>query len=136
MAIPRYTGKELTRFLRALAMEAESLADDGTVVTKAHSLAQLLWRKALGYKAVEKTRHGVAEEVDHPPESWAIQLIYDRLEGKVAPVTTEEGGRLTTSERVSDLAKTRLNNLAVAGVTTVAPMKPPKLPRKKSDGNS
>lgn len=129
MALPRYTGKELTKFLRQLAVDVESSADDGTPQTKAECLARLLWQKALGYKAQEMRGEGASRamtEVYHPPESWAIQMIYERLEGKVANSAPEDGTRTTAAERISDLSRQRIN--AMAGGVPAEPKKlPPKL---------
>lgn len=133
MALPRYTGKELTKFLRQLAMEAESSADDGTVQTKAEMLSRLLWKKALGYTAMElrgEAANRVMAEVYHPPESWAIQMIYERLEGKVANAATDDAGKLTAAERVSELSRNRINALAGGGLPGATKPTPPKLPKK------
>lgn len=131
MARLRIHGKELTRHLRDLAAEAETLADSGDVVTKAEALARLLWRKALGYKETIRNREGTLVETDHLPESWAIQLIYERIEGKAVPTTTEDAGKVTAAEKVSELSRNRIN--ALAGVAVGEPSKPtpPKLPRKE-----
>lgn len=134
MALPRYTGKELTKFLRQLAMEAESSADDGTPQTKAEMLSRLLWKKALGYTAMElrgEAANRVMAEVYHPPESWAIQMIYERLEGKVANAAADEAGKLSAADRVSELARNRINALAGGGLPSeVRKPAPPKLPKK------
>jgi hypothetical protein len=132
MALPRYSSKELTKHLRALAMEAESLADSGETITKAEALSRLLWKKALGYTAMEMRGEAdkrVMTEVYHPPESWAIQMIYERLEGKVPQSAVDDAGKTTAAERVSDLARTRINMLAGAPVTPDGKPAPPKPPR-------
>jgi len=128
----RYTGKELSKHLRELAIEAETVTDSGDVITKAEALARLIWKKALGGPALVQTPEGL-KEVINLPESWAIQLIYDRLEGKVAQSLPEEVGKRSAAEKVGELARSRLNELV--GVTA-APVKktlPPKLPRKESN---
>lgn len=126
MSLPRFTGKELTKHLRTLAMEAETLSDDGTLITKAEALARALWKKALGFTETVVRDKG-PEEVIHTPEAWAIQLIYERLEGKVANAAVDDGGKISAAERVSELSRNRIN--AYAGAT--APVKaPPKLPKK------
>jgi len=135
MALPRYTGKELTKYLRQLAMEAESVADSGETITKAEALARLLWKKALGYSQMEW--RGEADkrqmvEVYHPPESWAIQMIYERLEGKTPQATVDEAGKLTAAERVSELSKTRINALAGVSSSSTGKPTPPKLSRLPS----
>lgn len=131
MALPRYSGKELTKHLRLLAMEAEGLAPSGEPETKAETLARLLWKKALGYSEVRLTESG-SKEITCPPESWAIQLIYERLEGKVANSAPEEAGKISAAERVSDLARSRINGLVTSVVSIAAKPLPPKLPKKDS----
>lgn len=135
MASPRYSGKELTKFLRQLAMEAEGFSPSGDVMTKAEKLAQILWKKALGSKEMVSTEAGM-REVTNAPEAWAIQMIYERLEGKVGPTAVEEGGKVTAAEKVSELARDRINSV-LSGATVTATMKPPPLKRKgKTDGNA
>lgn len=135
MALPKYTGKELTKHLRLLAMEAESVSDEGETITKAEALARLLWKKALGF-AEMVMKEGSPKEVKNPPEAWAIQLIYERLEGKVANTAPEEAGKITAAEKVSELARSRINNVLVgAAIPAVKPL-PPKLPRKEKHGDS
>lgn len=136
MGLPRYSGKELTKFLRQLAMEADDLSPDGATITKAEKLAQILWKKALGFKEMV-VADGGAREIVHAPEAWAIQLVYDRLEGKVGPTAVEEGGKLSAAERVSELARTRLNSfVGGSAVVSAAKPTPPKLNRKDKHGNS
>lgn len=135
MALPRYSGKELTKHLRVLAMEAEGSSPGGDPETKAETLARLLWKKALGYSEVRTNIEGKAIEVSCPPEAWAIQLIYERLEGKVANSTPDEAGKITAAEKVTDLARTRINSIVGAAPVAGAKPLPPKLPRKESNGN-
>lgn len=131
--VPRITGKELTRHLRLIAAEAADADANGDVVTNAEALARLLWKKALGFKAIEQRRQNdgqmAAVEVIHSPESWAIQLIYERIEGKAAPTTTDEAGKPTAAEKVSELSRSRINAMAVSGATTQS--KPPPLKRRE-----
>lgn len=134
MAKPRVTGRELTRHLRDLAAEAATVQDTGDIVSNAQALAALLWKKALGYKDTQTNRDGVLVEVDHMPESWAIQLIYERLEGKAGPSATEEAGKITAAERVGELHRNRINAMATQTVGVSSKPLPPKLPRKEKDG--
>lgn len=131
MAVARYNTRELTKYLRELAVEAESMDDSGDVITRAKALALLIWKKALGYRGTVVTSAG-SKEVDHAPEAWAMQLIYDRLEGRVAQAATEEAGKQKAADRVSDLSRSRLN--AMAG-TAVGVKPPPKIkpPSKKEE---
>ena len=110
--LKKYSSKDLTNHLRSLAAEAETVLDDGTCLTKGEALAHLLWKKALGYTVTDKTDEGVVVDKVVEPATWAIQLVYERLEGKAPQAITEDENRLKVAERVSDLSKARLNALA------------------------
>ena len=101
------TGTILTKHLRALAVEAEDSDSSGTPITKAQKLATLVWKHALGFEEIDP-KTGTRAVVK--PQTWAIVLIYERLEGR-APVAMEgeKGGSL--SDRVSDLGRMALNGL-------------------------
>lgn len=101
------TGAILSKYLRALALDVESMDDEGTPLTKAQKLAELVWRYALG----------MADEKDPtkkaPPAVWAIELLYNRIEGKIPLAVVEDQGRSLT-DKVSDLGKARANSFADA----------------------
>jgi hypothetical protein len=110
--------------------------DSGETLTKAQVLARLIWKRALGYTEVEcDKKTNEMREVKHPPEVWAIQLVYERLEGKVQQAAPPESSdRPTAAQRVSMLSAERINNL----ISTAAPASgPPPLPsQRKSNGDS
>jgi hypothetical protein len=123
--------RALTSKIKELAAEVhDRLTEDGDVVTKAEALARLLWKKALG--STEKTRDdaGNLKEVTHKPEAWAIALLYERMEGRVAQAMPEEGSRMKASAKVRELAKERLNQMATAAAGSEA-KGPPKHKAKK-----
>lgn len=129
MGRPRkYSSHELTNHLRQLAAEAHDWTEEDGVITRGEALARLLFRKALGY--VERTVDDEGEErvVHHRPESWAIQLIYDRLEGKTPQAVPEDAGRVSAAEQVRELAKQRINAL-VGSVADESPKPPPHRPK-------
>ena len=101
------TGAILSKYLRALALDVESMTDDGDPVTKAQKLADLVWKYALG-AVDEKDSTKKA-----PPAVWAITLLYERIEGKVPIAVPDESGRSLT-DKVSDLGKAKANALAEA----------------------
>jgi len=105
----RATSRQLTQHIRDLANEAETMLDDGTVLTKAELMARLIWKSALGWA----DENG---EV-HPPATWAITLIYDRMEGKVPQAIVDETATPSAAEKVGELAREQLNRFAE---TTVA----------------
>jgi hypothetical protein len=111
------TGAVLSKYLRALALDVESINDDGDPITKAQVLAALVWKHALGYKEMvhRKNKDGVMvdEEEVHGPDWRAIETLYNRIEGKIPVAVVEEQGRSLT-EKVSELGKARANSLARA----------------------
>lgn len=132
MATPRpYSNRELTNNLRKLAAQAESTDDDGNIIDKGAKLAELLWKKALGYTELDPK---TGKDEFHRPESWAILLIYERLEGKTPVAMPDENASHKVGERVSELAKGRLNALATAAAGATGPTLPsaPTFKRKET----
>jgi hypothetical protein len=106
------TGAILSKYLRALALEVETMDAEGDPVTKAAALAALVWKHALGFEEfVNPDKPDVKRVV--PPAVWAIDLLYNRIEGKIPLAVVEDQGRSLT-EKVSDLGKARINSLAKA----------------------
>lgn len=104
------TGAILSKYLRALALDIETQDDKGDPVTRAAALAQFVWKAALGYKELDvKT----GKETAHEPDWRAIELLYNRIEGKV-PVATPEDNSQSLADKVSDLGKARANSLCKA----------------------
>ena len=127
---------QLTRHLRALAAEYETSADDGTPITRAEMLAMVVWKKALGWTDPAKKQGDVVlvKEVIHKPESWAIQLIYERIEGKAPQAVPDAKGRLTAAEKVGELARSKFNAEANAVLSVPDSSGPVDLPDNQSQG--
>lgn len=107
-AIPiKFTGRQLTKYLKELAMTLcdETTDDRGNPLTKGQAIAQLLFKKALGYTEIIE-----GESVYHRPESWAIQLIFERTEGRAPLSVAEPPQQMSAGEKVGELARTRLNS--------------------------
>jgi hypothetical protein len=103
------TGAVLSKYLRALALDIETMDDDGNPVTKAAALAMLVWKYALGF---EDKVNGTKEV--HPPDWRAIEVLYNRIEGKIPLAVVEEMGGHSLTEKVTDLGRARANSLAKA----------------------
>ena len=101
------TGAILSKYLRALALDIESMSDDGDPITKAQKLADLVWKYALGITDEKDPTKKAA------PAVWAIELLYNRIEGKIPLAVVEDQGRSLT-DKVSDLGKAKANSLAEA----------------------
>jgi hypothetical protein len=104
-------GAILTKYLRVLALDVETVDESGDPLTKAQVLAALVWRHALGFVQPDPNKKGAGTPI--PPAVWAIELLYNRIEGKIPVAVVEESGRSLT-EKVSDLGKARINSLAKA----------------------
>ena len=127
-----YNSKEVTNHLRLLAAEAHDISiEDGSIITKGQALAKLIWDKALGYTEKKKDDEGVETEIFHEPASWAIQMVYDRMEGKTSQAITEDEHRVTAAEKVRGLALARFNDSARKTADPVVVKKgPPKFKGK------
>ena len=114
--MPRgYSSKQLTRFLRELANDPHTYDfSDERSLTKAEALAVLLWNKALGFSEPDPDNKGAI--VNHKPEAWAIQLLWERLEGKAPAAVEEQSQTMTAAAKVGELAKSRINSEAAASL--------------------
>ncbi len=114
----RVSRKALSKHLDAIGQEAHTITADGTQVTKEEALARLLWDKALGYTETIRDDNGTQKEIVHKPESWALEYIYERKEGKAPPAIADSSGGIRAADKVRQLAKERLNNMAIVTVAT------------------
>jgi hypothetical protein len=108
------TGAVLSKYLRCLAVEVETMDNDGDPVTKAEALAKLVWQYALGFRTQDVKTD---KETYTPPAVWAIELLYNRIEGRIPVAAPEESGKSLT-DKVGDLAKAKINAAAKAAAGT------------------
>ena len=108
MKVP--TGAVLSKYLRALAVDIETTNADGDLITKAEALALLVWKSALGWKELDPKTDA---EIVHTPDWRAIELLYNRIEGKIPIAVVEEQGK-NLIEKVSEMGRARINSLAKA----------------------
>ena len=116
----------LTEFIREIADEQHEDPlitgkgiSDARMVTKAEALSRFIFRAALGYKeeveVLDKTSGQVlgVKEVIHFPDKHYIDIVLDRLEGKVIPVEAEKSSsKASVAERVSEQSRSRINDIA------------------------
>jgi len=116
MAAPtKLSTKALTRYLNEMGALVHTVDDEGNPISREQALADLLWKKALGYTEMGRDDDGNRCEVVHKPEAWAMQYIFERREGKApAAVQTEDADRIRAADKVRELARERLNKLAAA----------------------
>lgn len=127
----RYSSRQLTLHLREMAAEALTINDEGGLVTRGEALATLLWKKALGYESVNSE---TSEVTYHKPEAWAIQLIWERMEGKAPVAIPDDKGVLKIADKVSDLARNRLNSFAESAVAIPDQKEPVDLSNNRTEG--
>jgi len=118
--------KLLTHFIREIANEVHDnplitgpAIDDSRMITKAEALARYIFKAALGYKETvevidKKTGRVIGhKEIIHPPDKVYVTMLYDRMEGRVPTVEVKETSKkATAADRVSKLAKDRINSIA------------------------
>ena len=117
-------GKLLSKFIKEIASEIcddpviKAKGEEAVMLTKAEAIARYIWKTALGWeesvdvldKQGKKT--GIRPEV-HRPDKWAINMIWDRMEGRVGATDAKSGSdKASLADRVSDLGAKRVNQIA------------------------
>lgn len=110
--VPKFAGAALTKELKKLAVEVVEMDEGGSPLTREQVLARMIWRQALGWTEVVRDDNGNKKEIKYPPVAWCQQFLFERVEGKAAPVQAEAGQKITAAEKVSELARERANKLA------------------------
>jgi hypothetical protein len=106
------TGKVLTKKLKELAMDVVSstLNSDGSVnmVTRSELLAEEIWNAACGIKIdPENGTHTLT----HNPIPWAVQTVFERLDGKVVPRAQDRTNRPALGVRIDEQQKLKMKSL-------------------------
>lgn len=104
----------ITYFLREIAEEeTETVHVEGEdrMVTKAESLARLMWKMALGYSEEKVTIDGV-KTIEARPDKGMMAAIIDRTEGRAVPATGSGREPKPIAEKVSEQG---INRIAQAG---------------------
>lgn len=103
----------VTGQLRQQAFEGhDTLNEHGDPQTKGEALARLIWREALGWTEDKRNEDGNLVKVVHPPSMAMQEKLLDRLDGKIPMVAETAGGGIKAADKVRDLAKGRLNDMA------------------------
>lgn len=116
-------GKLLSKFIREIANEIcddpiiKARGEDAVMLTKAEVLARYMWKVALGYQEDEDIyKNGVKvgmKPVIHKPDKWAIDRIYDRMEGRVGAADLKgDSDKALLADKVSGLGAKRVNQIA------------------------
>lgn len=125
-----FNNRQLTQLLRETAAEIHDFDQEHGALSRGEALVRLLWKKALGWTEIKIDDDGNEKKIVHQPESWALQVIYDRMEGKTPQALIEDTGHIKAKDKVSELTKNRLNDLTAT--VGKGPGGPPKI-KKKSD---
>lgn len=123
---PLLSSKALTNELRKLAAENLTILNDGTPITRAQKLADLIWNLAVGWTETVVDNNGSRKEVVHPPVPWAMKFAFERLEGRSAEAQVEESERITAADMVRQLSKDRINKMSAMASGPPKLTKPPK----------
>jgi len=117
-------GKLLSKFIKEIANEThddpviKAKGEEAVMLTKAEAVARYIWKLALGYEETEdvfdKTGKKIGiKPVRHRPDKWAINLIWDRLEGRVGAADLKSSDdKASLAKKISDQGKKRLNQIA------------------------
>lgn len=109
-----YGKRRLTQHLRDLAEQVETFDEEGNTLTKGEVLAALLFKKALGWTERIIVKGEDDKVIHHKPEAWAIQYIWDRIEGKAPLAVSDVKQTLTAASKVDELVKARINSITDA----------------------
>lgn len=116
-------GKLLSKYIREILNEEhddpliKARGEEAVMVTKAETIARHVVKSALGYTEQEDVyakgvKTGV-KDVVHRPDKTFICLVWDRMEGRVAPMDIKSGtDKATAAQKVSEQGKKRLEQIA------------------------
>jgi len=117
-------GKLLSKFIKEIASETcddpviKARGEEAVMVTKAEAIARYIFKLALGYEEAEDVldkagkKTGI-KQVRHRPDKWAINVIWDRIEGRVGAADVKASSdKASQADRVSAQGKKRLNQIA------------------------
>ena len=121
---PKYSSRQLTNHLRELAAVAHDWSEEEGVLTKGEALARLLWERALGFEERTVDEEGKETIVKHPPQQWAVQLVYDRIEGKTPQAVEEDETKIKALDKVRELAADRVSAMAREAAEETEPPTP------------
>jgi len=117
-------GKLLSKFIKEIANEIhddpviKAKGEEAVMLTKAEAVARYIWKLALGYEETEdvfdKTGKKIGiKPVRHRPDKWAINLIWDRLEGRVGAADLKSSDdKASLAKKISGLGAKRVNQIA------------------------
>lgn len=103
-------GRHLSEALRTLAAEEHDIGTSDNL-TRAECLAKIVWDYALGFTRKVKNKEGKLVNEVVGPKTWAIDIIFDRLIGRVAQQGEDTQGKAKLVDRVEEIDKKQFQNL-------------------------
>ena len=113
-------GKLLSKYIKEIASEIhddpviKARGEEAVMLTKAEAIARYIFKLALGYEEAEDIfdkagkKTGI-KQVRHKPDKWAINVIWDRIEGRVGAADVKgSGDKASLADKVSAQGKKRL----------------------------
>ena len=108
-------GQLLSSFIRDIMEETTEFGenDDGSLrmITKAEALSRMIVKKALGYTETMEDAKGEDVEIVHQPDRTYVQIVFDRMEGRVPQSLTEGEEKMTAAEKVTEQGVGRINSV-------------------------
>ncbi len=112
-------GQLLSGFIRDIMEEQTEFAEneDGSMrmVTKAEALARNICKRALGYTENMEDAKGEDVEIVHQPDKTYVQIVFDRMEGRVPQSLTEGEEKMTAAEKVTKQGVNKINEVLAEG---------------------
>jgi len=120
-----YNSKQLTQHLRDLLAQAHTMTLEGEYQTKGEALVDLVMKEALGWEESIVNDEGTEIKSVHKPQRWAIELVWDRMEGKTPQSLDPGETKMTAKDTVKALAVARLSALTAETVGEAKKGPPP-----------
>jgi len=117
-------GKLLSKFIKEIASEIhddpviKAKGEEAVMLTKAEAIARHIFKLALGYEeevdVLDKAGKKIGiKPVRYKPDKWAINVIWDRMEGRVGQADAKSGSdKAKLHDKVSGLGAKRVNQIA------------------------
>ncbi|MEM8737263.1 MAG: hypothetical protein AAGG38_02130 [Planctomycetota bacterium] len=94
--------KLVTAHLNKLARQHTEI--DGVILTRAEAAAVMLFKHAVGFhEAAPNDTNDEPRMLYYPPKQWAMSMLLDRLEGKVA--NADESAKQNVGKRSDEVAE-------------------------------
>jgi len=117
-------GKLLSKYIKEIANEIhddpviKARGEEAVMLTKAEAIARHIFKLALGYEeevdVLDKAGKKIGiKPVRYRPDKWAINVIWDRIEGRVGAADLKAGSdKASLADKVSEQGKKRLGQIA------------------------